>query len=117
MSAVKPFSLGPTTSLAEMLAHALSCGASDIHLGEGVAPMMRVDGDLLKIAEELMNGETLLRLIGEYLPQDRVKEFEAERELDWSFGVKDLGRFRVNLYFQRNMMGAAIRALPFAPRS
>jgi len=101
--------------MADILAVAVSKKASDIHLGEGVRPTVRVDTKLIYISDTPITRDHLLRMIKEYLPEERFRIFEKERELDYSFGLTDLGRFRVNLSYQRNSICCAIRALPFDP--
>ena len=96
---------------------AVQSRASDFHMGEGVCPSIRVDGDLVYLSETPFSYEYMVKMLKETLSDDRFKLFERERELDYSFGIKGVGRFRVNLYFQRGSMGAAIRALPFVPMS
>jgi twitching motility protein PilT len=61
--------------------------------------------------------EYMKKILQETLPEDRFKQFEREKELDYSFGIAGVGRFRVNLFYQRTSIGAAIRALPFSPMS
>ncbi len=104
-------------SLDEILKFAIFSRASDVHLGEGVYAAMRVDGALKAISEEVMSHDEIKELLLQHLSEERFKQFQKERELDYSFGVSGLGRFRVNLYFQRSSIGAAIRALPFDPMS
>ncbi len=104
-------------TLAELLEFAVKSRASDLHIGDGVKPTMRVDGDLVEISPDLFNHDYMVRLIRQHLSEERFKIFERERELDYSFGVNGLGRFRVNLFFQRGAIAAAIRALPFDPKT
>ena len=91
--------------------------ASDFHIGDGVCPAMRVDGDLVYVSDKPFSFDYMLKLLKDSLPDDRFKQFERERELDYSFGITGIGRFRVNLFYQRGCVGAAIRALPFSPMS
>ncbi len=91
--------------------------ASDFHIGDGVCPSMRLDGDLVYLSEIPFSGEYIVKLLKETLTDERFKLFEREKEMDYSFGIPGIGRFRVNLFFQRSSIGAAIRALPFVPRS
>ncbi len=104
-------------SLNTWLQFVVQNGASDFHIGEGVCPSMRKDGDLVYLSEIPFSYEYMLKLLKETLTDDRLKMFERERELDYSFGIQGTGRFRVNLFFQRGAIGAAIRALPFIPRT
>ena len=102
-------------SMAELLKYAVSRKASDLHIGDGICPAIRVDGDLETISQTPLTRERILRLISENLLADRIKEFEKEKELDYSFGVPGVGRFRANLSWQRGNISAAIRALPLDP--
>ncbi len=111
----KSFEKGAT--LAKWLGHVVENHASDLHIGDGVCPSMRVDGDLVYLSETPFDYEGMVKLILETLSEDRFKLFEREKELDYSFGIPGVGRFRVNLFFQRSAIGAAIRALPFSPMS
>lgn len=99
------------------LEHIVKCRASDFHMGDGVCPAMRLDGELVYISDKPFSYEYTVRLLKETLPEDRFKQFEREKELDYSFGINGVGRFRVNLFYQRGSIGAAIRALPFSPMS
>jgi len=103
--------------LSEWLKYAVQNHASDFHMGDGVCPSMRVDGELIYLSANYFEYEYMVRLIMETMGEGRFKEFEREKELDYSFSVPDVGRFRVNLFFQRGSMAAAIRALPFNPMS
>ena len=102
-------------SLTEILTYAISKKASDIHLGDGIRPSIRVDKELVYLSETPFSHDQVLRMIREHLSEDRLNVFEKERELDYSFGISGLGRFRVNLFYQRASIGCAIRALPFDP--
>jgi len=99
------------------LEHIVKLRASDFHMGDGVCPAMRLDGELVYISDKPFSYEYMVRLLKETLPEDRFKQFEREKELDYSFGITGVGRFRVNLFYQRGSIGAAIRALPFSPMS
>ncbi len=102
-------------SLADILAYAVSRKASDIHLGENVKPAIRVDTKLIYISDTPLTRDHLLRMLKQHLSEERFRIFEKERELDYSFGLTDLGRFRANLFYQRDSLGCAIRLLPFDP--
>lgn len=103
------------SSLKELLITVVSKKASDLHIGEGVCPTMRLDGDLVLMSEQPFTKEHITKILKEYLSEERWKEFEKNQELDYSFGIDGLGRFRGNLFYQRNAIGAAIRALPSEP--
>src|SRR3989338_3268547 len=99
-------------TLAELLTFVVSKKASDLHLGDGMAPVMRVDGELVAISETPFSHDQMMRMIREHLSEERFKIFERERELDYSFGLGSLGRFRVNLFYQRSSIGSARMAQP-----
>lgn len=102
-------------NLHEILTEAVSKGASDVHLGVSLCPMMRVDGELQSMGDKSFSYEDLHRVILQHLPEERFLEFQKKKEMDYSFGISGLGRFRVNLYIQRSNVGCAIRALPVEP--
>ncbi len=104
-------------TMRELLEFALSKKASDLHIGDGVCPSMRVDKELVYISQTPFTHDQTIRLIRENLSEERFRIFEREKELDYSFGISGLGRFRVNLFYQRSNIGCAIRALPFDPMS
>lgn len=110
-------SISNQSSMRELLEYTISQGASDLHLAAGMAPAIRVDGGLKGIMKDVLTSNQLLKLIRENLPDSRIQEFERNRELDYSFGIQDLGRFRVNLYYHRGEIGCALRVLPFDPMS
>ena len=104
-------------TLEGLLHYTVSRKASDLHLSEGMCPSIRIDGDLERIAESPLGHDQIYKLLREHLSEERFKIFEKDKELDYSFGVQNLGRFRVNLFYHKNNIGAAIRALPFDPIS
>lgn len=87
-------------------------GASDLHLSVGLPPMIRMDGRLVPTDYEILHPRDVQRLVYDILTNDQVQWFEKTRELDFSYGVKDIGRFRVNVYRQRGSVGAAMRTIP-----
>ncbi len=98
-------------SLHDLLKQTVERGASDLHLSTGTPPQIRVNGDLIPIdAPTLMPADTK-QLAYSVLTDAQKHRFEEENELDFSFGVKGLGRFRGNFFIQRGAVGAAIRAI------
>ena len=102
-------------SLRELLEYTVSHKASDLHIGEKTRASIRVDGDLEYFSDTVFSREQILKLIRECLPENRFEVFKKDRELDFSFGIENLGRFRANLFYQREAIGCAIRALPTKP--
>lgn len=87
--------------------------ASDIHLTVGVPPVLRVQGKLYQLAQyEALTPEVAQRLIYSIMSDDQKQQFEETLESDFSFGIKSLGRLRVNVYKQKGCVAAALRAIP-----
>ena len=100
------------THLDELLREACERGSSDLHLTVGLPPVVRVDGSLLRLNYQPLSPTETQRLIYDILTNDQVQQFEKIRELDFSYSVRGVGRFRVNVYKQRGSVGAALRTIP-----
>ena len=87
-------------------------GASDLHLTVGLPPMLRIDGSLLHMDYKPVGPNDTQRLVYDILTNEQVEKFERTHELDFSYGVRGVGRFRVNVYRQRGSVGAALRSIP-----
>src|SRR2546422_326647 len=93
-------------------------GASDLHITTGTYPQIRVSGKLVQLTEfEQLTPQDTQRLAYSVLNEAQKQKFEEENELDLSFGIQNLARFRCNVYRQRGAIGAAIRVIPFKIRS
>jgi len=86
--------------------------ASDLHLTNGIPPMLRIDGELVPTEYEKLTPDLCQRLIYSLLTDTQKEKFEANNELDLSFGIKGVGRVRMNVYRQRGTLGAAFRSIP-----
>jgi len=86
--------------------------ASDLHLTVGAPPMLRIDGELVPTPYEKLTPEMCQTLIFSLMTDAQRQKFEATNELDFAFGIKGLGRLRMNVYRQRGVIGAAIRSIP-----
>jgi len=87
-------------------------GASDLHLTAGLPPLLRIDGRLVPTNFEMLTSIQVQRLMYDVLSDVQLERFEKTKELDFSHGVKYVGRFRVNVYQQRDGVAAALRAIP-----
>jgi len=96
-----------------MLEEMVARRASDLHLTSGVPPQLRIDGSLLATERSPLSPEMSRDLSFAMLDEKRIARFEAERGLDTSFSVEGLGRFRLNVYYQRGTVAAAVRHLPW----
>ena len=100
--------------LDEALIEMVKLGASDLHLTIGAPPMIRKSGSLRPLeGYSTLTGEALKRSIFAVLTQKQREAFEAELELDFAYAVRGVARFRVNLYQQRDSIGAAFRVIPY----
>jgi len=107
-----------TVAVQELLGQVLAMEASDLHITAGAHPTVRVHGDLKPLRQyPMLEPEQLRRMIYAILTQRQRERFEQELELDMSYSMPGKGRFRVNVYFQRDAVGAAFRLIPFAVRS
>jgi len=104
-------------SMHELLSEMYEKGGSDLHITTGISPTVRVDGRLLPTSSEPLSPQDTKRLCYSILTEAQKQKFEEEMELDLSFGIKGLSRFRANLYMQRGAVAGAFRTIPFRVRS
>jgi len=88
-------------------------GASDLHITTGSSPQLRIDGSLAPLDLPSLTPAEAKRLCYSVLTESQKHRFEEENELDLSFGVKDLSRFRANIFMQRGSVAGAFRSIPF----
>jgi len=100
-------------SLRELLEDMMSQDASDLHLTAGLPPQFRVDGDIVSSRFDVMSPDDTRALAYSILNDDQKKRFENDKELDLSFGVQGMSRFRANVYLQRGVTSMAIRKIPY----
>lgn len=101
------------STLPEMLQKTIQAGASDLHLTTGVPAQIRVDGKLRAIDQQLLNAADTKRLAYSVMTDGQKHQFEEKWEIDFSFGIKDLCRFRANVFTQRGAVAAVFRLIPF----
>ncbi|MCA8943994.1 MAG: Flp pilus assembly complex ATPase component TadA, partial [Planctomycetes bacterium] len=100
-------------SMEELLHLMVQRRGSDLHLSVGAPPKIRVDGDLVDTEHDILQPEVTKKLVYSVLTPDQVAKFEKSLEIDFSFGVANLGRFRTNAFMQRGTIGAVLRVIPF----
>lgn len=87
-------------------------GASDLHIGVGKKPALRIDGKLVPLEqEEIVSPESAKGLVTALLSEEQQKAFAEKREIDFSFSHKDAARFRTNVFMQKGHMAAALRLI------
>ena len=104
--------------LRDLLEQMVKMGASDLHLTVGSPPVVRVDGKLQRIPQhDVLTGEQIKKLAYSMLNDKQKLKFEQNSELDLSFGVEQMSRFRCNMFMQRGNVAVAIRQIPYNVRS
>ncbi|HET7405514.1 MAG TPA: type IV pilus twitching motility protein PilT [Mycobacteriales bacterium] len=100
--------------LTELLVEMVDRGASDLHLTAGAKPTLRLQGTLQAMEERpVMSPPILQRMLYAMLTQKQRENFEEHLELDLAYAVPGKARFRVNIYRQRDSLGAAFRLIPY----
>lgn len=97
--------------IVEILKEAVDRKASDIHFVVGKPPMFRINGKLQEYSSEKLMPDTAKELIYSILNEQQRTKFELEKELDFSFGIQGMGRYRANIHYQRETIAAALRSI------
>ncbi|MGH3090423.1 MAG: type IV pilus twitching motility protein PilT, partial [Rubrobacteraceae bacterium] len=105
------------SGLNDYLFEALERGASDLHLTAGAPPSMRIDGQIVQTNREPLTPADTRELVYGILSDQQRKRLEENLELDFSYTLPKISRFRVNIYLQRGAMGAAFRMIPHKVQS
>ncbi len=100
--------------IAELLAYSVKNKASDLHLSSGLPPMIRVDGDIRQLNVPALENAQLVELLYSTMSDHQRRDFEAELEVDFSYEVPSLARFRVNCFHKDKGVGGAFRTIPMA---
>ncbi len=98
----------------EELLRALAANkGSDLHITAGSPPRIRINGALRPLNLPVLSPDASQALVYGILNPDQIAKFEREKELDTAFGLSGVGRFRVNVFYQRSAVGASLRTVPF----
>jgi len=100
-------------TLRQLLEEMVARKASDLHLTAGVPPEFRVDGSITPGEHEVLTPEATTQLAYSMMSDEQRRRFETTKELDFSFGIKGLSRFRANCFLQRGVISVAIRQIPY----
>jgi twitching motility protein PilT len=113
-SMAAPASQAQPVNLRVLLEEMIERGASDLHITAGERPKMRIDGDIQASRQEVVLApKDTLQLAYSVLTENQKKRFEMEDELDFSFGIQNLARFRGNCFKQRGCVSIVMRQIPF----
>src|SRR6516165_7507836 len=100
-------------NLHQLLKAMIEKGASDMHLTTNTPPLLRIDGSIVPLKLPPLGPVETKQLCFSVLTEEQRAQFEKHNELDLSFGVKSLSRFRANIYMQRGAVAGAFRTIPF----
>jgi twitching motility protein PilT len=104
---------GVRVNLHQLLRAMIEKGASDMHVTTGSPPLLRIDGAIVPLKLPPLSPVETKQLCYSVLTEDQKIQFEKNKELDLSFGVKNLSRFRANIFMQRGAVSGAFRSIPF----
>lgn len=109
---------GPVLSLSDLLKKMIEMGASDLHVTTNSPPQFRVDGHLRPLADyPNLTASDTKQLAYSVLTDAQKHRFEEQLEIDFSFGIKGMARFRANIFNQRGAVGGVFRAIPYEIKS
>ena len=98
-------------AMEKLLHFAFKNEASDLHITTGITPIVRINGKLKRIGVDKLTPDDTLRMAKEITTEDQFQRFLKEGELDFSFSLQGVCRFRVNLYRQRGSVGIVCRVI------
>src|SRR3954454_15659903 len=104
---------GLKVNLHQLLRAMIEKGASDMHITTGSPPLLRIDGAIVPLKLSPLSPIETKQLCYSVLTEEQKIQFEKNKELDLSFGVKSLSRFRANIFLQRGAVSGAFRSIPF----
>ncbi|MBD3180446.1 MAG: PilT/PilU family type 4a pilus ATPase [Candidatus Latescibacteria bacterium] len=100
-------------NLRSLLKEMIERKASDLHISAGAPPVYRIDGKIVRSGNDCVTPDICKQIAYSVLTENQQKRFENEKELDFSFGIQGLSRFRANVFQQRGVTSLAIRKIPF----
>jgi len=103
----------PRFTIHQLLKVMIDRGASDLHITTGTPPQLRIDGSLVPLKTNPLDPIETKQLCYTVMSEEQTVRFERDWELDLSFGVRGLSRFRANIFMQRGAVAGAFRAIPF----
>ena len=96
----------------DLLDYAIKANASDLHLSVGSIPMVRIDGKMQTLQLSRLKNEDMIKVRDQVLNDNQKNILDERLEIDFSYQIKDSGRFRVNFFNQINGLSAAFRIIP-----
>ncbi len=89
-------------------------GASDLHLAAGLPPALRIRGEIERVKYKVLDNDDLRGMLYEIAPEQKIKEFEENGDIDFGYEIPGLARYRANFFMQSNGVGAVFREIPSA---
>jgi twitching motility protein PilT len=99
----------PGMNIDDLLRHTVERGASDLHLKVGNVPFLRIDGDLQPTSHDVLTPPDTVAFGNTVMSEHKRREFEAHNEADIGYTLQGVGRFRINVFRQRGLVGLAVR--------
>jgi len=99
-------------NIQELLVQCVERRASDLHLSSGVPPMLRIDGDLVRLSDLVLSHEEIHKAVLDIMTPTQQAHFSETMECDFSFEIPDVSRFRVNAFHQTRGVSVAFRGIP-----
>src|SRR5512139_3472498 len=109
--------VGGAATIQDFLRLVLERGGTDLHVTAESPPVIRVNGELIRLPFPPLSATDTKNLCYSLLTDNQRLRFEEARELDFSFGIRGLSRFRGNLFLQRGAVGGAFRLIPYSVMS
>ena len=103
---------GGYMNLIELLSMGVERNASDVHLTVGIPPTFRIDGALISLVEKKLTSEDTYFLVKQALDEKRLNKLDETGEIDFSYSIPTIGRFRVNAFKQRGSYAMVLRIIP-----
>lgn len=101
-----------SVELEDLLEFTVENNASDLHLSSGLPPQVRIDGDIRRLSAAPLSSSQILRMIYGIMNDRQRKIFDQDSDMDFSYGIESLARFRVNAFQQLRGTSAAFRTIP-----
>lgn len=108
----KQVGIGENVKIQQLFKLMVENGGSDLHLSVGSSPGLRVNGEIVRVKVPALSAADTKRLIYQILTEEQKNEFEKNLELDFSFGIKGLARFRANVFYSKGGCAAVFRQIP-----
>lgn len=108
----KQVGIGENVKIQQLFKLMVDSGGSDLHLSVGTPPGLRVNGEVVRVKTPPITADDSKRLIYQILTEEQKNEFEKNLELDFSFGIKGLARFRANIFYSKGGISGVFRQIP-----